>query len=138
MSGTWRAGRRHVDGISFERRWTRCANTTAATRRPCLGNSRQPSGKVHRRASGATIDAVLQAPGVHHGRLVVSYACNQFSGGTAIVAFALKAAIPVHILAAPGKPSKLQRLVGYAWWRYGVAGLIQQHAIRTKVKSYLE
>src|SRR3954468_13212700 len=32
---------------------------------------------------------------------------NQFccDGGTAIVAFALKAAIPVHILAAPGKPS---------------------------------
>ena len=58
----------------------------------------------------ATIDAVL--PKLNRASLTAALGgvvtpANQFccDGGTAIVAFALKAAIPVHILAAPGKPS---------------------------------
>jgi hypothetical protein len=65
---------------------------------------------VARDRSGATIDAVL--PKLNRASLTAALGgvvtpANQFccDGGTAIVAFALKAAIPVHILAAPGKPS---------------------------------
>lgn len=65
---------------------------------------------VARDRSGATIDAVL--PKLNRASITAALGgvvtpANQFccDGGTAIVAFALKAAIPVHILAAPGKPS---------------------------------
>src|SRR3954451_10683929 len=72
---------------------------------------------VARDRSGATIDAVL--PKLNRASITAVLGgavtpANQFccdggtaivDGGTAIVAFALKAAIPVHILAAPGRPS---------------------------------
>jgi transposase-like protein len=65
---------------------------------------------VARDRSGATIDAVL--PKLNRVSIAAALGgvvtpANQFcrDGGTAIVAFARRAAIPAHIVPAPGKPS---------------------------------